>query len=560
MAFVVGIGVVIAGTACVYDGDLDAVSCVTESQCEEGSSCVDGYCVAEEIEEPVCPGATESECDGECVDVETDENHCGGCGIECSTEVEDGVPACVDGNCSFACVDGLEACDGECVATDDSLEHCGGCGNECTTADSHAAPSCEDGVCSFVCLGDRVDCGGECVDIEINDDHCGGCDQSCEVGQGCVEETCVDIPCDPQMRPFGGGQGSTDDPFTICDVAHLQNIHPAGEDSDQYLASHFQLYGDIDLAGRSLAPIGLGGDWDFEQSIFSEKFEGVFDGGGFAIENYRVNSSLIATGLFGVIGEGGVVRNLQVVDVDVLGDRWVGGLAAVNEGTIEDVAVSGTVVGEQTVGGLVGRHNGVIDASWSSAQVEGSHARVGGLVGNQIGGLIVDAEAAGDVVADGDVNFVGGLVGDGNGEIRRCLATGDVDAPLAQGVGGLVGQVDRMGLVVDTYATGGVDGDERVGGLIGSIATAGGPGSGELQTSYSTGSVSGANHVGGLVGQSQGTVVDSYWNLTTSGLEESDGGAAIEGEDFSELSSFSGFDFDEVWQMSEEGPRLQWEE
>jgi hypothetical protein len=49
---------------------------------------------------------------------------------------------------------------------------------------------------------------------------------------------------------------------------------------------------------------------------------------------------------------------------------------------------------------------------------------------------------------------------------------------------------------------------------------------GAVSNSYSSGSVIGASAVGGLVGANEmtGTVVTSFWDTETSGLEESDGG------------------------------------
>jgi hypothetical protein len=47
---------------------------------------------------------------------------------------------------------------------------------------------------------------------------------------------------------------------------------------------------------------------------------------------------------------------------------------------------------------------------------------------------------------------------------------------------------------------------------------------GSVSNSYSTGSVSGNSRVGGLVGSNAGTVSNSFWDIETSGQATSDGG------------------------------------
>ena len=85
-------------------------------------------------------------------------------------------------------------------------------------------------------------------------------------------------------------------------------------------------------------------------------------------------------------------------------------------------------------------------------------------------------------------------------------------------VGGLVG--DNQGSVSDSYSTSSVTGEWYVGGLVGDNDS-----TGIVSNSYSIGSVTGYSFVGGLVGSNWGTVSNSFWNIETSGMPESDGGA-----------------------------------
>lgn len=160
--------------------------------------------------------------------------------------------------------------------------------------------------------------------------------------------------------------------------------------------------GSGDVWNGSFIPVGTKG---------LRAFSGVLDGKGHVINNLNINlPSLDAVGLFGVIGDTGVVRNLGLV--------------------------SGNVVGLYDVGALAGMSTGTIQGSFSSAAVTGD-SYVGGLVGWMLGGQISDAYASGAVAA---TDTVGGLVGllDG-GRIDRSLATGRVSGITTVWTGGLVG-------------------------------------------------------------------------------------------------------------------------
>ena len=106
---------------------------------------------------------------------------------------------------------------------------------------------------------------------------------------------------------------------------------------------------------------------------------------------------------------------------------------------------------------------------------------------------LVDA----DVTAE---DYVGGLVGDGSGEIRSSYVTGRVAGGYA--VGGLIGR--NAGAVNVSYATVRVTADDLGGGVAGLNA-----GNAWIRASYGTGRVSGEDS-GGLVGLNNGTVAASY--------------------------------------------------
>ncbi len=337
-------------------------------------------------------------------------------------------------------------------------------------------------------------------------------------------------------------------------------------------------------SGAGFAPIG---------SSITAAFKGIFDGLGHTISNLTMNRpSTSPVGLFGV--SYGLVRNVGVSG-SVIGSSYVGGLAGYNYGTVNNSYTAGSAQAPNgTVGGLVGRNEGNINNSFSMSNVSSSKywaggvaaindgyitnsyatgnvsggSAAGGLVGisgyfggyitncfatgsvtgnSSIGGLmgvnsgeIIDSHASGKVIGS---MFVGGLVGVNAGGISNSYATGSVSG--AQYVGGLVGQLAfggnaNYGGVNTSYATGTVSGTTQVGGLVGSIDCAGCG----ITNSYSTGRVSGTGaNVGGLVGYNYGTVVNSFWNTTTSGQSSSAGGTGLTTAQMLTAANFSGFMF-----------------
>ena len=149
---------------------------------------------------------------------------------------------------------------------------------------------------------------------------------------------------------------------------------------------------------------------------------------------------------------------------------------------------------------------------------------VGGLVGTN-GGTIIDSSAMGDTRGSG--SNIGGLVGSNTGEINRSYATGPVSG--AGHLGGLVGSNNDGATVTNTYTIGDVTGTEQssyVGGLIGSN-------SGRVAESFATGEVDGDVIIGGLIGETDGssltgdndggTVTDSYWDRGTTNQSDAVG-------------------------------------
>lgn len=285
--------------------------------------------------------------------------------------------------------------------------------------------------------------------------------------------------------------------------------------------------------GEGWQPIQSGEVWIVAENSFSA----IFDGNGHTISNLYVNRSanpedVAPVGLFGSAADS-IIRNVGLVDIDVAGFASVGGLVGANLGEIRDSHVTGRVSGIVYVGGMAGftdyssRINGShFSGAVTDREFDREGEAFGGLVGYQ-DGVIVDSYATGSVFGD---NYIGGLAGENRGYIIASYSSADVTGNA--GVGGLVG-VNRV-QVSGSYATGSVTGGIAVGGLAGYNG-----GVGRIIASYTTSVVTGDKGVGGLAGENTSDITASYATGPVSGHENVGGLVGWNTEDAGITASYA---------------------
>ena len=180
-----------------------------------------------------------------------------------------------------------------------------------------------------------------------------------------------------------------------------------------YLSGHYVLVNDLDSTTAGYAELASptaddGRGWEPIGTLI-DRFLGTFDGQGYEIRELFIGRpQQMGVGLFGVLHEGGVVKNLGLINADVTGDLYVGGLAGANLGTVSNSCYSGSVMGDWRVGSLAGINLGTVSRSHASGSVSGRE-HVGGLVGDNVrGGTLVNSHYSGSVSGGWRV---GGLVG-----------------------------------------------------------------------------------------------------------------------------------------------------
>ncbi len=376
------------------------------------------------------------------------------------------------------------------------------------------------------------------------------------------------------LNTYAGGSGTGEDPYIILMPEQLDAVR-------HDLQAHYKLGAGIDLSdyqsGEGWAPIAEA----YNPSNHNVPFNGSFDGDGHAITGLTINRAGNYQGLFAAVGATGTVRNVRLDHVAISGGNYVGGLAGINFGVIENGSVNGgTVGGENRVGGLVGNNYGAaITSSFAAVNVSGADY-VGGLVGDNQGShgatkTIRYSYALGEVTGNAQV---GGLIG--NNETANAGSTNEIIGSYAAGkvtgqkqAGGLVGRNFSLPggtiRIEDSYATGEVYGEEQyAGGLIGYNRTNSGSAI-EVIHSYAAGEVTGAADVGGLVGEnaaSTGAPIEidsSYWNESAyAGTPPDNGiGTPKTADELTARDTFADWDFTNAWYQYNEQtmPFLQWQ-
>ena len=248
------------------------------------------------------------------------------------------------------------------------------------------------------------------------------------------------------------------------------------------------LTADLDLKGESFTPFPI--------------FCGAFDGQGHTISGLRLAESGSAMGLFRILQEGAVVRDLTVAGtVSPSGSAsQVGGIVGVNHGAVQNCTFRGIVQGKEQVGGIAGmnRETGEISGCAAEGQIAGATA-TGGIAGQNEGSLIKCSNSAEVNISSPDASpqpedLSGALEQIGSGEDE------------AGGEGLLSGHSDTGGVVglshgvVQSCVNNGTVGYPHVGYNVGGVA---GRQSGYLDRCVNNAAVYGRKDVGGIVGQAE---------------------------------------------------------
>ena len=242
---------------------------------------------------------------------------------------------------------------------------------------------------------------------------------------------------------------------------------------------------DIDLTGTGFDPIPL--------------FGGRLEGNGHTVSGLDVSGRIGSAGFIRTVLAGAVIKDLSVSGkVTPTGEASsVGGIAAVNRGTISGCSFDGEVSCRVCVGGIAGvnTEEGIMENCTSTGSIGGEHS-VGGVCGDNRGVIrsctnkaiinadITETRTSVEIDPDEllsrlselrlnaeelvDITDIGGVAGVCSGVLRGCKNLGAVGhVNIGYNVGGIAGRLSGRIAGCENHAV--VNGRKDVGGIVGQI-------------------------------------------------------------------------------------------
>ena len=272
---------------------------------------------------------------------------------------------------------------------------------------------------------------------------------------------------------FASGGGQTEkDPYIIENAEQLAYFASQVNAGETYEGKFIKITKSINLGNKEFTPIGIGStgtreatEWNMTEHCFN----GTLNGNGNVITGVKITkTNMHGVGIIGILGEKGVVENLNTYEGTIIGKTCVGGIVGASKGKIINCTNKLTIIAQD-------------DETSNSGQM------AGGIVGWATKGSIEDCKNYGNVttkddsVLTGKGKFAGGIVGyvllEDEITISNCTNSGTVLAVYQQ-AGGIVGSKAYGGIAltienctnsgaVSTGDSEGVLNNGLVGGIIG---------------------------------------------------------------------------------------------
>lgn len=348
---------------------------------------------------------------------------------------------------------------------------------------------------------------------------------------------------------FAGGAGTEEHPYLISTKTHLNNVR-------NYLDAHYLMLNDISISNDDYQESGIfynnGSGW---LPIGAEKvFNGVFNGGGFGIDNLLINiedGGITSVGLFAI--NSGTIKNLTIKSGTISvheksSNINIGAIAGINKGNIDNCSNQCSITATHTkfnyvirIGGIVGYNyanlsTATITECTNKGNISGyglessDDIYVGGIAGESYAdgsnaAVIIDkCYNSGTIFSGADYAYSGGIVGENgqnysqNAIIRNCGNSGCIIAGLKYDSQGSAGGIAGFngGYISQCYNTANVEaylttgfGSAYAGGIAGQNRSPNKNAVNTIENCFNTGNVSafkkngwsyGAAYAGGISG------------------------------------------------------------
>lgn len=248
-------------------------------------------------------------------------------------------------------------------------------------------------------------------------------------------------PASTPASPFGGGTGTSSDPYLINNAQQLANLAYMVNNGNTYTGKYFKLTQDIVLNDDVLDADGNLNSGSFKHwtpiGSSSYSFKGNFDGDNHSVSGLYINSGSDYSGLFGRAADG-LITKVGVIDSYIYGGQYTAGILGHSDYCDVTYCYNyATVSGTFDIGGIIGdvcglggsassRSNSVITACINYGKiVSRSNSCQGGITGYAYSNVTISYCANYGSVT-GTSNHVGGIQGESGATIHHCINMGRV--------------------------------------------------------------------------------------------------------------------------------------
>ena len=318
--------------------------------------------------------------------------------------------------------------------------------------------------------------------------------------------------------------------------------------------------------------------WPMIGSGMQSECSGVFDSNGHTISGMVIEEENgFYVGMFECIDKIGIVRNIIISNSSIRADMGaIGGIAGRSSGSIENCVNKANInsivcdLYTDEVGGIVGQGGGSVKNCTNYGNICG-YIDVGGIAGD--GGKINNCINYGNIIGRQNVGGIGGR----GSRYSLCVNFGKVTCT-DYNAGGILGISGQNTIIKDCYNMAVISGSKNIGGIIGSSDET------DITNCYNAGDTACTDEAGENIGAIIGTdgvlwgidrVSSCYYlqndNVNTGiygcggdGIDfDPEGITAVSSNQLQTAATFSGWDFDNTWCISENRnngyPALQWE-
>lgn len=236
------------------------------------------------------------------------------------------------------------------------------------------------------------------------------------------------------------GDGTEASPYLIGSVEDWELFDSYSESGETFEGMYIALDASIDFEGATIHPVFC------EMCGSKIAFEGSFDGRGYSLSNFVIETEEDSASLFGLLGGNAEIKNLTVSNARMNVGQWAG-------------VIAGGVKGSVTVENVFVANDVVID----------TFGNYGGIIGGPYGGTekltVSNCVFAGTITATSK-GYVAGIVGCTNSktvEISDCLYLGNIknENNYTAGIATASGTVT----ITDCVSAGNLTGKNYVGGI-----------------------------------------------------------------------------------------------